>query len=310
MQGSSRSERVGFGTALVAIAVLVAGMWLLEGIDQASSNALDAYGIRPRTGEGLSAYSPRRGCTADGGTCCPTRCRSWCSASSSARGLAELGSGHPDRAPHLRCHGVAAGADELLTLGASGIVFGWLVYLLARGFFTGSPGQIATGVVVFLFYGGMLWGVLPTDVGVSWQAHLGGALGGLLAARSRGRALRPRPPDACPRVLADQPPTRPKRAPEHRRAVPKVHQNTAEPSQRCRGTALLRRLGGSGVHFCDGSAARVHFCDGRRVGYLISERRTSQTPTVIGRISQMKPETPRWAHSVLLRPPSKSRVEE
>ena len=72
-------------------------------------------------------------------------------------------------------------------------MFGWLVYLLARGFFTGSPGQIATGVVVFLFYGGMLWGVLPTDVGVSWQAHLGGALGGLLAARSRGQALRPRP---------------------------------------------------------------------------------------------------------------------
>ena len=53
MQGSSHSERVGFGTALVAIAVLVAGMWLLEGVDQASSNALDAYGIRPRTGEGL-----------------------------------------------------------------------------------------------------------------------------------------------------------------------------------------------------------------------------------------------------------------
>ncbi len=53
MRGSSRSERVGFGTALVAMAVLVGGMWLLEGIDQASSNALDAYGIRPRTGEGL-----------------------------------------------------------------------------------------------------------------------------------------------------------------------------------------------------------------------------------------------------------------
>ena len=64
-------------------------------------------------------------------------------------------------------------------------MFGWLTYLLVRGFYTGSPSQIATGVVVFLFYGGMLWGVLPTDVGVSWQAHLGGAIGGVLAARGR-----------------------------------------------------------------------------------------------------------------------------
>ena len=80
-----------------------------------------------------------------------------------------------------------------VTLGASGVVFGWLTYLIARGFYTRAPGQIALGVVVFLFYGGMLWGVLPTDSFVSWQAHLGGAVGGVLAAsRQRGRPVDPR----------------------------------------------------------------------------------------------------------------------
>ena len=77
-----------------------------------------------------------------------------------------------------------------LTLGASGVVFGWLTYLILRGLYTRAPGQIALGVVVFLFYGGLLWGVVPTNDAVSWQGHLGGAVGGVLAARSlRGRPV-------------------------------------------------------------------------------------------------------------------------
>lgn len=69
-----------------------------------------------------------------------------------------------------------------ITLGASGLVFGYLAFLLVRGFFTRSAGQIAVAVVVLLIYGGVLVGVLPTASGVSWQGHLGGAFGGGLAA--------------------------------------------------------------------------------------------------------------------------------
>ena len=67
-------------------------------------------------------------------------------------------------------------------LGASGLVFGWMAFLLVRGFFAGSLRQIALAAVLFLLWGGMLWGVLPGVPGVSWQGHLFGALGGLLAA--------------------------------------------------------------------------------------------------------------------------------
>jgi membrane associated rhomboid family serine protease len=67
-------------------------------------------------------------------------------------------------------------------LGASVLVFGWLVHLILRGFFTRQPGQIVLGLVVLFLYGGVLWGVLPTQPGISWQGHLFGAVGGGLAA--------------------------------------------------------------------------------------------------------------------------------
>ena len=75
-------------------------------------------------------------------------------------------------------------APGSVTLGASGVIFGWFLYLLARGVYTRSATQILVAVVILFVWGGMLWGVLPLQVGVSWQAHLGGAVGGVIAARS------------------------------------------------------------------------------------------------------------------------------
>ena len=76
-------------------------------------------------------------------------------------------------------------------IGASGLIFGWLVFLLVRGFYTRSVAQLVLAVALFLIWGGVLWGVLPGDPNVSWQGHLFGALAGLLAARLVGRADRP-----------------------------------------------------------------------------------------------------------------------
>lgn len=64
-------------------------------------------------------------------------------------------------------------------IGASGLVYGWLGYLLIRGIFNRSFSQILVGVILGFAYSGLVWGVLPTTPGVSWQAHLFGALGGL-----------------------------------------------------------------------------------------------------------------------------------
>lgn len=86
------------------------------------------------------------------------------------------------------------GAAGTVHLGASVLVFGWLAYLLVRGVFNASIGQVLLGLLLGVVYGGVLWGVLPGQAGVSWEGHLFGALGGVAAAAvlSRRRAHRAR----------------------------------------------------------------------------------------------------------------------
>jgi membrane associated rhomboid family serine protease len=76
-------------------------------------------------------------------------------------------------------------------LGASVLVFGWLVYLVLRGFFARRVGEMVIGVLLLVGYGSLLWGVLPGQPGISWQGHLFGAIGGGIAAWSlRGHTRR------------------------------------------------------------------------------------------------------------------------
>ena len=72
--------------------------------------------------------------------------------------------------------------DATVHIGASGLIFGWLAFLLSRGFFARSARQIGLAIVLFAIWGSILFGVLPGQPGVSWQGHLFGALAGLLAA--------------------------------------------------------------------------------------------------------------------------------
>jgi membrane associated rhomboid family serine protease len=68
-------------------------------------------------------------------------------------------------------------------IGASGIVFGFAGYLVARGVFSRRPAQLLLGVVVVVVWGAtLLQGLVPED-GISWQGHLFGAVGGVVAAR-------------------------------------------------------------------------------------------------------------------------------
>ena len=88
-------------------------------------------------------------------------------------------------------------------IGASGLIFGWLTFLLVFGFFTRSGWQIVIGILVLIGYGGVLWGAVPVlNVcgGVSWQGHLCGGIAGVLAAyllsspERKARELRRRGP--------------------------------------------------------------------------------------------------------------------
>jgi membrane associated rhomboid family serine protease len=67
-------------------------------------------------------------------------------------------------------------------IGASGLVFGWFGFLVARGLVDRSPITLGAALVVGVLYGSLLWGVFPGQPSVSWEAHLFGALAGAAAA--------------------------------------------------------------------------------------------------------------------------------
>jgi membrane associated rhomboid family serine protease len=73
-------------------------------------------------------------------------------------------------------------APSTVTVGASGLIFGYFGYLLARGFVERRVLDIVVGGLVAVVYGTMIFGALPGQPGISWQAHLFGLIGGVLAA--------------------------------------------------------------------------------------------------------------------------------
>jgi len=163
--------------------LFVALLWVVEIVDAVMGNSLDQYGVQPRESEGLLGilFAPvlHGGWAHLSANTVPTLVLLFLVlVSGIRRGLLATaiiwivgGLGVWLLAPSGTVH-----------LGASVLVFGWLVYLMVRGFFTGRGREIVLGVVLVVFYGGVLFGVLPGQPGISWQGHLFGALGGALAA--------------------------------------------------------------------------------------------------------------------------------
>jgi membrane associated rhomboid family serine protease len=158
-------------------------LWVIEIVDAAMNNELDQYGVQPREGEGLLGilFAP----VLHGG---------WGHLSANTvpalvLGFLVLVSGIGRGLEATGVIWLVGGIGVWLVagsgtvhLGASVLIFGWLVYLMVRGIFTRRAGEIILGMVLFFMYGGLLLGVLPGQPGVSWQGHLFGAVGGALAA--------------------------------------------------------------------------------------------------------------------------------
>jgi len=75
------------------------------------------------------------------------------------------------------------GVPGSVHIGASGVIFGYFGFLMLGGWFARSLGTIVVSGAVTFLWGGLVFGVLPGQPGISWQEHLGGFLGGALVAK-------------------------------------------------------------------------------------------------------------------------------
>jgi membrane associated rhomboid family serine protease len=177
--------------AAQVILAFVALLYVVELVDTLDRNRLDGYGIRPREVDGL-----------DGIVFAPLLHHGWGHLVANTVPLLVFGflillAGVARWAAVTAVVWLVGGVGTWLTgqphslhLGASVLAFGWLVYLLLRGIFARDASQIALGAILLFVYGGILYGVLPGQPGISWQGHLFGALGGALAAYQFGASDR------------------------------------------------------------------------------------------------------------------------
>jgi membrane associated rhomboid family serine protease len=177
-------RRPNTGQQVMLLLVVVAVLWFLEIADALIwQGGLDAYGIRPRTWAGLGhiliAPFLHAGIAHLAANTVPLFILGWLvmlrrtSDFFTVSLIAALVSGL----------GVwLLGGSATIHVGASGVIFGYLGYLLGRAYFERSLTALLMAVVAGLLYGGMVWGVLPLQPGVSWLGHLFGLVGGALAA--------------------------------------------------------------------------------------------------------------------------------
>lgn len=185
----SDQRRAGF-QLIAAMAVL---MWIAEVVDQAAGERLDQYGIEPRDADGLvgvvAAPFLHAGFGHLAANTVPFLLMGFAIALGGALRVAAVtaivaavsGLGTWLVAPSATIH-----------VGASGVVFGYATYLLTRGLFNRNLGEIALGVVVGAVWGGALLAGLEPREGISWQGHLFGAVGGVVAARMLSARGQPR----------------------------------------------------------------------------------------------------------------------
>jgi membrane associated rhomboid family serine protease len=180
-----RQDRI---AGVQVVLALLAAMWVLEVVDVALDHRLDQYGIEPRDPDGLVGVVAAPFLHADFGhlianTIPFVTLGIIIGLQGVARVLAVTGI-------VMLVSGLGTwliAPDNSIHIGASGIVFGYATYLVARGIFNRDAIEIAIGLGVVAIWGtALLGGLLPQD-GVSWQGHFFGAVGGVLAARVLAR---------------------------------------------------------------------------------------------------------------------------
>jgi len=176
------------------IGVIVALMWGLEVIDAIAGGSLDQYGIEPRDDGGLVGVVVAPFLHAGFGHLIAN------TVPFVVMGLVIAFKGAVRVLAVTAIVGLVSGLGTWLVapeftlhIGASGVVFGYATYLISRGVFNRDALELAVGLIVVLVWGTALLGGLRPEDGISWQGHLFGAIGGVIAARVLRRERAPVP---------------------------------------------------------------------------------------------------------------------
>jgi membrane associated rhomboid family serine protease len=183
-QMTSQQESTGgeLKNGLIIIGSFVAIFWGLEVIDWVLGHSLDKYGIRPRSTDGLSGI-----------LWAPFLHGGWDHLSANTIPFAVLGFLTMLRGSKVFFAATAiialvagvgtwlTGASNSVHIGASSLIFGYFGFLVLAGLLERSLKGILIAVIVGFVYGGIIGGVLPQQEGISWQGHLFGFIGGLVA---------------------------------------------------------------------------------------------------------------------------------
>jgi membrane associated rhomboid family serine protease len=188
MRSSGSASRSSRYDGFIVVFAMVLIMWVSEGVDTVADHRLDAYGIEPRDADGLGGIIAAP--FLHGGfdhlisNTVPFLAMGFVIAFKGAIRVAAV----------TTIVAVVSGLGTWLVapadtvhIGASGVVFGYATYLLSRGFFDRDLLGLSIGLVVGLVWGTALLGGLLPEEGISWQGHLFGAIGGVLAARVLAR---------------------------------------------------------------------------------------------------------------------------
>jgi len=176
------------------IGVMVALMWGLEVIEAIAGGSLDQYGIEPRDDGGLVGVVAAPFLHAGFGHLIAN------TVPFVVMGLVIAFKGAVRVLAVTAIVGLVSGLGTWLVapeftlhIGASGVVFGYATYLISRGVFNRDALELAVGLILVLVWGTALLGGLRPEDGISWQGHLFGAIGGVVAARVLRRERAPAP---------------------------------------------------------------------------------------------------------------------
>jgi membrane associated rhomboid family serine protease len=169
--------------ALLLVVAMIALMWITEVIDVIDGHRLDDYGIHPRDVGGLPEIVSAPFLHVGFGHLISN------TVPFAAMGIAIALGGLARVAIVTATVAFVSGLGTWLVapantvhLGASGLVFGYATYLVSRGILSKRFVDLAVGAFVVVIWGiGMLQGLLPQER-ISWQAHVFGAIGGVIAA--------------------------------------------------------------------------------------------------------------------------------